>query len=158
RLYHQLARTVFSRRRFRIDRASFDARPLERELRQPKALGDWALGDAAVRTGLCIVAKRADTGSTWLLSNHPRGAYFEMNRSILVRDAVRASTAAPGFFEPEKLAVSADQYGAFVDGGVSTAANPALQLFLLATLKGFHFDWAKGEEQLLLVSIGTGVW
>jgi hypothetical protein len=157
-LYHELARTVFSRRRFRIDRSSFDARPLERTLRQPRALGDWALGDAAVQTGLCIVAKRADTGSTWLLSNHPLGTYYEMNRSILVRDAVRASTAAPSFFEPEKLMVSPGQYGAFVDGGVSTAANPALQLFLLATLKGFHFDWPTGEDQLLLVSVGTGVW
>jgi hypothetical protein len=34
--------------------------------------------------------------------------------------------------------------------------NAALQLFLLATLKGFHLEWPRGEDQLLLVSVGTG--
>jgi hypothetical protein len=156
-LYLDMGRAVFSRRRrLRIDRARFDPVPLERALRQ--AFGDLTLEDAAVRTGLCIVTKRADTGSTWLLLNHPRGKYFESNRSILLRDAVRASAAAPTYFEPEKLAVKPDQYGAFVDGGVSTARNPALQLFLIATLQGFRFDWPVGEDRLLLVSVGTGLW
>jgi hypothetical protein len=38
------------------------------------------------------------------------------------------------------------------------ANNPALQIFLVATLKGFPFHWQMGEDQLLLVLIGTGVW
>jgi hypothetical protein len=38
------------------------------------------------------------------------------------------------------------------------ANNPALQLLLVATLQGFPFHWQIGEDQLLLVSIGTGVW
>jgi hypothetical protein len=38
------------------------------------------------------------------------------------------------------------------------ANNPALQLFLVATLKGFPCHWQIGEDQLLLVSIETGVW
>ena len=33
---------------------------------------------------------------------------------------------------------------------------PALQLFLMATLDGYPFHWDKGEDKLLLVSIGTG--
>ncbi len=71
---------------------------------------------------------------------------------------MRASTAAPVYFVPQKLEVSASQIGAFVDGGVSMANNPALQLFLVATLKGFPFRWPTGEHRLLLVSVGTGVW
>jgi hypothetical protein len=46
----------------------------------------------------------------------------------------------------------------FIDGGVSMANNPALQLFLVATLEGFPFRWKTGEENLLLVSVGTGRW
>jgi hypothetical protein len=43
-----------------------------------------------------------------------------------------------------------------VDGGVSMANNPALQCFFVATLKGFPFHWKTGENNLQLVSIGTG--
>jgi uncharacterized protein len=156
RLYLELGRSVFSRRRLRMDRARFDVLPLEHGLRQ--AFGDHTLGDEAVRTGLCVMTKRADTRSTWPLLNHPLGMYYELNRSILIRDAVRASAAAPSYFVPEKLAVQPGQYGAFVDGSVSTANNPALQLLLIATLKGFHFNWPTGEDRLLLVSVGTGNW
>jgi hypothetical protein len=139
-----------------MDRARFDPLPLERALRQ--AFGDHTLRDPVLLTGLCIVTKRADTGSTWPLLNHPRGKYYASNRSILLRDAGRASVAAPTYFEPEKLVVRPDEYGAFVDGGVSMAGNPALLLFLVATLKGFQLQWQIGEDQLLLVSVGTGLW
>jgi hypothetical protein len=54
--------------------------------------------------------------------------------------------------------VGAGQIGVFVDGGVSMANNPALQLFLMSTLKGFRFNWQTGEDKLLLVSVGTGAW
>ena len=36
--------------------------------------------------------------------------------------------------------------------------NPALLLFLLATLNGFPFHWPTGDDKLLLVSVGTGYW
>jgi hypothetical protein len=38
------------------------------------------------------------------------------------------------------------------------ANNPSLQLFLVATLKGFQFNWTSGADQLLIVSVGTGRW
>jgi hypothetical protein len=46
---------------------------------------------------------------------------------------------------------------AFVDGGVSMANNPALQLLMVATLKGFPFHWPWGKDNILLVSVGTGM-
>jgi patatin-like phospholipase/acyl hydrolase len=55
---------------------------------------------------------------------------------MLLRGVIRASTAAPTYFEVEKLEVGEGQIGVFVDGGVSMANNSALQLFLIATLKG----------------------
>ncbi len=52
--------------------------------------------------------------------------------------------------------VGEGQRAAFVDGGVSMANNPALTLLMVATLKGFPFHWPTGEDNLLVVSIGTG--
>ncbi|MFN0095000.1 MAG: hypothetical protein ACKVVT_09530 [Dehalococcoidia bacterium] len=81
-----------------------------------------------------------------------------------MRKLVRASVAAPFYFSPVSFEVKAGndgeraQSGAFVDGAVSMAGNPALELFLVATLKGFPFDWQKGEDHLMLVSVGSGTW
>ena len=46
--------------------------------------------------------------------------------------------------------------GEFVDGGVSTANNPALQLVLMATVKGYGFGWQMGDDRLSVTSVGTG--
>jgi hypothetical protein len=62
------------------------------------------------------------------------------------------------YFKPERFEVGRGEVGAFVDGGVSMANNPALLLFLAATLRGYPFRWATGERHLLLVSVGTGFW
>jgi hypothetical protein len=154
-LYEELANSIFRRRRAIPEYARFDATYLENALK--RVFGEVALGDAHIQTGLCIVTKRVDTRSTWPLTNNPRSKYYEYNKSILLRNALRASTAAPTYFEPERLEVRPGEYGAFVDGGASMAGNPALQLFLIATLSGFMFNWPTGEERLLLVSVGTGL-
>jgi hypothetical protein len=46
---------------------------------------------------------------------------------------------------------------AFVDGGVSMANNPALQLLMVATLDGFPFKWKWGADNIFIVSVGTGM-
>lgn len=73
---------------------------------------------------------------------------------------MRASTAAPTYFEPERIEISSREgsvvTGAFVDGGVSPFNDPALQLLMVAALHGHGLRWQTGKEKLLLVSIGTG--
>ncbi len=136
---------------------SFDAEPLKVELK--KVFQDITMGDEAIKTGLCIVAKRADTYSTWPVINHPEGKYYNYNKDILLREMVRASTAAPTYFEPQQINVGTEakpQMAAFIDGGISMFNNPALQLFFVATLKGFPFHWKTGAENLSITSIGTG--
>jgi len=154
--YLRLGRRVFGHRHLLTVGAAFDARPLEEELRA--VFGERRLDDPGLRTGLCVVAKRADTRSTWPLLNHPGGRYFASNREIPLWAAVRASAAAPGYFTPELVDVGGGETGLFVDGGVSMAKNPALLLFAVATLRGFPFHWPVGEEQLFLLSVGTGTW
>ncbi|MFM1892030.1 MAG: hypothetical protein RLZ44_1107 [Pseudomonadota bacterium] len=155
--------------RWGIFRPKFSAKPLRTALEA--TFGDIRLGDPAIRTSLAVMLKRLDTGSPWVLHNNPKGRYFQKrpggkgvaNRDYLLRDVVRASTAAPHYFEPEMITVAEDAaghqvQGAFVDGGVSPHNNPALQLLLLATLKGYGLHWSTGADQLLLVSLGTGRW
>jgi len=171
-LYFQLGDKVFGKRLkltniFKLGKAikaSFSEKPLEQELEN--IFGDLTLGSPELKTGLCIVVKRADTQSVWPLLNHPDGKFYDSkwgkNKDILLRDAVRASAAAPTYFVPELVAVGGGSdpavklKGAFVDGGVSMANNPALQMYMIATLSGFPFHWKTGEENLMIVSIGTG--
>jgi hypothetical protein len=155
-LYLGIGGKVFGKKKFKKWEALFDIAPLKEELK--KVFQDRTLGDPSIKTGLAIMTKRADTGSSWPMLNHPKGTFYPANSDILLREAIRASTAAPVYFVPEKLEVGAGQLGAFVDGGVSMANNPALQLFMIATLKGYAFNWPVGENNLLLVSLGTGVW
>lgn len=165
-LYRGLGRHVFKDELFRqgIFRAKFSDRPL-RELLD-REFGGTTLGDDRVRTGLAIMLKRLDTGSPWIIHNNPQGKYFRprhggravANADYLLKDVVRASTAAPHYFDPERIPVAGDLAGAFVDGGVSPHNNPALQLLLLATLEGYGLRWPVGADNLLLVSVGTASW
>jgi uncharacterized protein len=141
-------------------KGSYNADPLEEELQ--KAFGQISLESDKIKTGLCIVAKRADTNSVWPLINHPKGKYFNSehgtNKDILLWKAVRASAAAPTYFIPQVIDVGGGlKTAAFVDGGVSMANNPSLQLLMVATLKGFPFHWKMGADNILLVSVGTGM-
>ncbi|MFN0015649.1 MAG: patatin-like phospholipase family protein [Saprospiraceae bacterium] len=143
-------------------KANYDDKPLQAELK--KLFGDIRLGGDEIRTGICVNAKRADTFSTWVMINHPEAKYFEPakegefgNKDYLLREVVRASTAAPTYFLPQRIDIG-NRQATFIDGGVSMANNPAWQMFLLATLKGFPFHWPTGADNLLLVSIGTGTY
>ena len=79
------------------------------------------------------------------------------NRKIKLVSAVLASTAAPTYFQPEFFEIAEGLRGGFVDGGASPHNNPSLLLLLLSTLHGYNFNWKVGDDNLLLMSVGTGV-
>ena len=165
-LYMDLGGKIFGKKRsfwnpletWKFLKAEYDYTVLEKCLKD--AFGLITLGSDEIKTGLCIVAKRADTNSVWPLINHPQGKFYDTemgkNKNIPLWEAVRASSAAPTYFAPQMIDVGDGQRAAFVDGGVSMANNPALTLLMVATLKGFPFRWEMGEDKLTLVSLGTG--
>jgi hypothetical protein len=137
----------------------FPSGPLKQAL--DNQLGaDTTLGGDKVRTGLMVMTKRLDTGSPWPLNNCGRGKYAAQDGALVLSDVVRASTAAPTYFEPEQIAIHSRGgsvvNGQFVDGGVSPHNDPALQLLMLAALEGYGFRWRTGKDQLLIISVGTG--
>ena len=168
--YMRIGNEVFKRNWFRrgIMRPRYDEGALVKHLKT--VLGARTrIGDAEVQTGLLIMTKRVDTGSPWPLGNNPAGLFFrakETDRWISNADyplwkVVRASTAAPCFFQPEQITIAKETgrklvAGEFVDGGVSPCNNPSLQALMYATLKGYRVGWQTGAERLLLVSVGTG--
>lgn len=160
KLYLDFGGEVFAaHRRLAAVRGRFDAAPLVAQLQ--KHFGDICLGSDAIRTGLCIIAKRLDTNSVWPLLNHPDAMYYAHNSRMLLSQCIRASTAAPTYFAPECLSFyteTGEETADFIDGGISLHNNPALMLMMVATLRGFPFHWPTGANNLLLVSIGTGYW
>ncbi|WP_281558121.1 patatin-like phospholipase family protein [Thalassomonas sp. RHCl1] len=170
--YEKLGKKVFSKPAYLIKHlpligrlvdklyTKWSVKPLEKAIKEIIS-EKITLGSPSIKTGLCVVTKRADNFSTWPFINHPDGKFFEDNCDIPLWKILRASSAAPTFFKPIELDVglSAEpDFGMFVDGGVSMANNPALQLFLIATLDGFPYHWSANKEDLLIVSVGTGFW
>lgn len=137
----------------------FPAGPLKQAL-DDQLGADTTLGGDEIRTGLMVMTKRLDTGSPWPLNNGGRGNYAVQDGALVLSDVVRASTAAPTYFEPERIAIHSRSGsvvdGEFVDGGVSPHNDPALQLLMLAAFQGYGFRWRTGKNQLLIISVGTG--
>lgn len=70
--------------------------------------------------------------------------------NFLMRDAARATSAAPTYFEPEGIDKEEKRY-ALIDGGMF-ANNPAMCAFVDA-IREFN----RGLDEVFMVSLGTGV-
>lgn len=118
------------------------------------------LGSDDLHTLLMIVLRNATTDSPWPLSNNPQATYNQRhlpdcNLDLPLWQLVRASTAAPTFFPPETVKLG-DKSFVFVDGGITMYNNPAFQLFLMSTIEPYKLQWLAGENNMLIVSVGTG--
>jgi hypothetical protein len=119
------------------------------------------LGSDRLKTLLMLVMRNASTNSPWPVSNNPRAKYNDValadcNLRLPLWQLIRASTAAPTFFPPEVFVLDGKEH-IFVDGGISVYNNPSFQLFLMATLEPYNVGWPVGEDEMLIVSVGTGV-
>jgi len=138
---------------------SYPSGPLEKHLKD--VFGETTtLGSDKLRTNIVVVTKNATLGSDWFFTNNPNNKFFKNNSTLPLWQVVRASTAAPTYFPPETIAVP-DGTGKtnpyeFIDGGVSSYNNPALQVFLEATVPEYGFGWPMGADKLMLISLGTG--
>ena len=143
-------------------RSLYEADPLRHELQG--ILGNRELGAADLQSLLLIVTRNATTDSPWPVSNNPLAKYNDRKRpdcnlQIPLWQLVRASTAAPVYFPPEILNWDRNDAAKtffFVDGGVTPYNNPAFVLFRMATLPQYRLNWVTGENEMMLISIGTG--
>lgn len=170
-LYLQLGPDVFGRTAGDgvFLQSKFDSRKLRKALQG--VLTTKTIGSQDIRTGLAIHAKRIDTGSAWVVTNHPLGVYYDPpaesgvypNKRYRLIDLVLASAAAPTFFDEVAIDIAFDdkrrpiQRGYFVDGAVSANNNPSMQLFMLALEPSYRFGWRSGADHLMMTSCGTGM-
>jgi hypothetical protein len=105
------------------------------------------------------VGRNHTTGSAWPLTNNPKAKYNDpkhpdCNLNIPLWRVVRASTAAPVYFEPEEIMLGNHKY-IFVDGSITPYNNPALIAALTAVLPPYNLGWEPGPDKVRLISIGT---
>lgn len=130
-----------------------------------KEFGTQSLADQDLKCLLMVVTRNATTDSPWPISTNPFAKYNDPkhkdnNLQIPLWQLVRASTAAPVYFPPEVIEVGTDDGGTtefvFVDGGVTPYNNPAFLLYKMVTLPEYRLNWDAGENNLMLISLGTG--
>ena len=143
-------------RRFRY---KYEDRQLSRKLHEVFG-ADTTLGSDRLKTLVMAVMRNATTDSPWPVTNNPFAKFNQRdlpgcNLNIPLWQLVRASTAAPVFFPPEVVPVGDEKF-IFIDGALTTYNNPAFQAFLMATVEPYNLNWPTGEDQILVVSIGTG--
>jgi len=142
----------------------FEAQPLSDFLQRIfSENGDGAkpamLDSPRLRKGLLVVVRNHTTGSAWPLTNNPDALYNDVtkascNLKIPLYKLVRASTAAPTYFEPEQIVLDGKPY-IFVDGSITPYNNPALIAAQTAILPCYRMNWPAGPDNLRVVSVGT---
>jgi uncharacterized protein len=128
---------------------------------------ETALANGLVRDPSLDVGSYEIEGAEPDPSFSPELETFFPNRDYRVSDIVRASAAAPTFFDEVAISLghSRDADGnvvardaKFMDGALGGHNNPALQLFVMATSGRYGFNWSAREDQLFVCSVGTGHW
>ena len=172
RLYLDMAPRIFEPiKGWSTIRHKFPSKPLADELKgffhepgDPEDL--MTLGSESLRTFLMLVVRNGSTGSAWPLTNNPNAPYNQgkgttpSNLDLPLWQLIRASAAAPTYFPSEMINVPTRDGDSmefeFIDGGVSPYLNPALAMYLHATLPEYGLNLASGMDKMLLVSVGTG--
>jgi hypothetical protein len=137
--------------------------PLTEELKKTYG-AKTDLGSNKLKCLLLVVTRNVSTDSPWPISSNPFARYNhparkDCNLQIPLWQLVRASTAAPVFFPPEILQWDprdASRTFLFEDGGLTPYNNPGFLIARMATQEPYGLSWKTGENNLLVVSIGTG--
>lgn len=117
------------------------------------------LGSGHLRKLLLVVIRNHSSGSAWPVTNNALALFNnpdapDCNLKIPLWKVVRASTAAPVYFDPEEITLGGQSH-VFVDGSVTPYNNPALIAALTAVLPCYRLEWTPGPESLRVISVGT---
>jgi uncharacterized protein len=117
------------------------------------------LGTPKLKTLYLCVMRNASTGAPWIISNSPHAKYNQAhladnNLKIPLYQLIRASTAAPVFFQPEEIEAGGQNW-MFLDGAITPYNNPAFIMYLTATQSCFGNNWKDGVDKNHLRRHGT---
>lgn len=120
---------------------TYSKEQLEKELKD--VFKDMKLFD--LEKLLSIQVKDTETSTVVFYNNFPTTRETNPERNGLIRDIIRASTAAPTYFQ--------SQGNRYIDGGVSAYNNPSYSAFIGASK---YLRWPTGVDNLRIYSVGTG--
>jgi hypothetical protein len=162
--YQKSGEDMFDKRSiFHRWKSLYEDGPLQKQLRT--VFGEkTTLEPEHLKCLLLVVTKNTTTDSPWPISSNPDAKYNDPKRPdcnlmIPLWQLVRASTAAPIFFPPERINWDPNDPSKsfiFVDGGMTPFNNPAFLLYRMATESAYRLGWPRGEANLLVTSVGTG--
>jgi hypothetical protein len=117
------------------------------------------LSTKRLKTLLLVVVRNQTTGSAWPITNNPKAMYNnskldDCNLNVPLWKVVRASTAAPVYFDPEQITLGKNLQ-IFVDGAITPYNNPALIAALTAVLPCYNLNWETGPDKIRVISVGT---
>lgn len=118
-------------------------------------------GQLPTQKHLLAVMRNATTDSCWPICTNPAARFNDRkqddsNLNVPLWQLVRASTAAPSYFQPEFIMLGDKEYS-FVDGGLTPHNNPALKMYQMATAGAYNMNWQHGTKNMMILSIGTGL-
>lgn len=125
-----------------------------------------SLGTNHLSTLILLMMRNGSSGSVWPVTNSPAAKFNERDNPACNLDfplwqLVRASTAAPTFFPTESIEVHGDDGSVFqqefIDGAISPYDNPALRIYIHATLPQLGIGMASGVDNFYVMSVGTGI-
>lgn len=120
---------------------TYSKKPLEEELKG--VFSEKKIFD--VEKLLSVQIKDTETGTVAFFNNFPSTRKKHPDNNLPLWQIIRASTAAPTYFEPE--------LNRYIDGGISCYNNPSYAAFIGATK---YLKWPTGVDNLRIYSIGTG--
>lgn len=163
-MYREFGAAAFTKRKWHQRwKSLYEAERLEGKLKTVFT-EEATLEPQHLTTLLLIVTRNARSDSVWAISSNPDAKYNSFNRpdcnlKIPLWELVRASAAAPVYFPPKLVNLVKDDPSrsvVFVDGATTAYNNPAFCLARMATDAAYRLNWERGENNLLLVSLGTG--
>jgi len=154
-IYTRYGAEVFPRWKFNRLRAvlqafgeKYDAEPYERVLRI--LFGELRVSEAL--TNLLITSYDTERRTPFFFKRRPAHYQRYDDRDFLMRDAARAASAAPTFFEPAYIRPvdgHSREFYCLIDGAIF-ASNPAMSAYIEARKM---YPWAR---RFIIVSLGTG--
>jgi len=151
RLYEVEGATIFSRSMWRAMQSLNNITTVKYPSQGIDSVIDYCFGDLNLSDSLgnvLITSYEIKLRQPWFFRSHK--ARHSKQCDFKMRDVVRASTAAPTYFEPAQIFhPDADDYFALIDGAMQ-ANNPALNAYVEARNKNPDLS------DFLVVSLGTG--
>lgn len=120
---------------------TYSKKELEEELK--RVFGSMKIFD--LDRLVSIQVKDTQTGTVAFFNNFPYTRENYPKRNLPLWQIIRASTAAPTYFEPE--------VNRYIDGGLSSYNNASYAAFIGASK---YLKWPTGVDNLRMYSVGTG--